>query len=205
MRNSLRVSVAGLLCLIWLTGCGSGAVMISGKLDTPETAYTRGIKQLRAGSPTEAVAAFDHARTLDPGYAPAYEGLSRAALAQGKLDEAIRHIRVAKSKDTGYAPVWIVTGLLYTAARRYSAAIAEYEEALRIDPDRLWAVETYLELGNTYEKMGNAEQAHEAFVRVLALEPLHAQARTAIRRTRQTLGPGFLTRLRHEGKTEIIP
>jgi tetratricopeptide (TPR) repeat protein len=209
MIRSARYSrtLAGAVCLLWVTGiqCASKTVQGSGALDTPEAAYARGRQLLEEGAYAGAAAAFERARTLSAGYAPAYEGLSRAAFAQGKTDEAIRHIRMAKTKDPAYAPAWTVTGMLYGSVKRYKEAVAEFQEALRADPDNLWATETYVELGKVLEQMGALEEAHEAFMNALALDPLHLEARDAVVRVRSALGPAFLMRLRYEGKDRLTP
>ena len=146
---------------------------------------------LEAGAYDRAWAEFERARALDADYAPAYEGFSRVAFAQGNRDEAIRHIRMAKIKDIQYVPTWIATGLLYTSVKRYKNAIVEFQEALRLDPDEIWAITTYFHLAQTYEQMGEAEQAYEAYMAVVKLDALHLEAKEALERVEKTLSPAY--------------
>lgn len=196
------------VCLLLLLSvhCGSKPMMIPAKQNTPEAAYAKGKRLLDKGSYAEAQAAFEQSRVLDPAYAPAYEGLSRAAFALGNRNEAIRAIQMAKIKDANYVPVWIFTGMIYLSAKRYGDALAEFQEALQRDPDRLWATETYLQLGKVHEQTDQMALAHEAYMNALTLDPLLAEARAGALRARTALGPGFVARLQFEGKQiELLP
>ncbi len=198
--------VAVCALLLFSVYCGSKPLRIPAGLDTPETAYAKGNRLLDKGSYVEAQAAFERSRVLNPAYAPAYEGLSRAAFALGNRNEAIRFIQIAKIKDANYVPVWTFTGMIYLSAKRYQEAITEFQEALQRDPDRLWATETYLKLGNAYEQTGQMELAHETYMAAVSLDPLLAEARAGVLRVRTALGPGFVARLKFEGKQlEILP
>ena len=181
-------------------------MIVPARQDTPEAAYAKGKRLLDAGSFLEAQAVFERSRSLDPTYAPAYEGLSRAAFGLGNRNEAIRNIQMAKIKDANYVPAWTFTGMIYFSAKRYQEAITEYEEALRRDPDHLWATETYVQLGRVHEQTGKMELAHEAYMNAFTLDPLLAEARAGVLRARTALGPGFVARLKFEGKqVDLLP
>lgn len=174
-----------LAVLLLLAGCGSPPVPFSGDADTPETAYARGKRLLGAGAYALARDAFAHARVLDEDYAPAYEGLSRVAIALGDRDEAVRQIRIAKIKDPNYPPAWIVTGMLYASAKRYRDAITEYQEALARDPDRLWAKTTYFLLSGVHRALDELDQAEAALTSAVALDPLFLEAKASLEEVRQ--------------------
>ena len=154
-------------------------------------AYSRGKHLFEAGAYDRAQAEFERARAMDADYAPAYEGLSRVAFVQGNRDEAIRHIRTAKLKDINYVPTWIATGLLYTSVKRYKSAVVEFQEALRRDPENIWAVTTYFYLAQIYEQMGEDAQAYEAYMSVVKLDALHLEAIEALERVKKTLSPAY--------------
>lgn len=196
----------GLLILAALfISCGSNTLQVSGSLNTPEAAYTRAQRLLEAGSYEAAEAAFRQALQFNSDYAPAYEGLSRSAFKQGRTNEAIRHIRMAKLKDAAYVPAWMLTAEIYRSAKQYASAVTEYREALNRDTDRLWVVDTYYELAQTYEQLEEFEQAHDAYMEVITLDPLHLEARAAVTRIREALGAPFMMKLRYEKREEILP
>ena len=192
MSNDLIKSITGFLLLVLMfSGCGTGAVVISGDVNTPGTAYAEGVRLLEAGAYDRSKAAFERARTLDADYAAAYEGLSRVAFAQGNRNEAIRYIQTAKIKNVDYVPAWIFTGLMYNSVKRYQAALIEFREALNRDPDELWTVTTYFHMAQTYEQMENPEEAYTAYSSVLERDALHMEARKGKERVKKDLPAGF--------------
>lgn len=174
--------IPGLLLCVGTTllGCGPKPVADPFTGAEAEVAYARGKRFLEVGQDSLARAEFERARGLDPGYAPAYEGLSLVALAQGRIVDAIRDIRLAKLKDINYVPAWIGTGLLYASAKRYEDAIVEYQEALRRDSDRLWTKEIYYHIGQAYLGLGQIDRARESFANALVLDPLYLEAAHAL-------------------------
>ncbi len=190
-KNTIN-SIAGFLLLIlgW-SSCGSSTVLVSGDVNTPETAYAEGLRLMQAGAYDKSKAAFERARALDPDYAAAYEGLSRIAFKQGNRTEAIRHIQIAKIKNMDYAPAWIFTGLMYNSAKQYQEALVEFQEALNRDPDGLWTVTTYYHMARTYEQMQKPEEAYTAYGNVVERDGLHLEARKGQERVKKDLPPGF--------------
>ena len=68
------------------------------------------------------------------------------------------------------------------ATRDWSAALAYYEQALRLAPDD---PRTHFELGRAASELGDAERSRRHLVRVLELQPGHAQARLLLDRLRE--------------------
>ncbi len=192
----LKIPILLLAVTLVLGSCGGSTVVISGDVDTPETAYARGLQLLDAGDLERARASFEHARELDADYAAALEGLSRVAHAEGNTNEAIRHIQTAKITDGKYAPAWIFTGILYNSVNRHKDALMEYQEALNRDPDDLWTVITYYEMARTYERMDRPRDAYNAFAEVLKRDALHMPSRAGQERVRGDLPPGFFNPFR---------
>ncbi|MBT5876524.1 MAG: hypothetical protein HOH43_24075 [Candidatus Latescibacteria bacterium] len=191
-----RILVCSVALMVGLA-CGASNVMISGSLNTPETAYANGLRYLEENAFAKARASFQRAQSLDSDYAAAYEGLSRTAHAEGKTNDAIRHIQTAKIKDSGYAPAWIFTGVLYNSVNRSAAAIVEFQEALIRDKDELWSVTTYYQMALTYEKMDRTEDAYNSLGEVLKRDTLHMAARAGQERLKDQLPPGFFSPFRH--------
>lgn len=185
--------------------CGAKTMQFSDSLDTPEAAYARALSLLESGNHDEAEAALRSTMQIDDGYAPAYVGMSRLFFERGDVKEAIRYVQLARMRDVDYVPCWLMAARLYAAAGQYEAAANEYREAISRDKDRLWAVESYFGLGRTLEKLDRLEEAHDAYVEAIALDPLHLEARASVKRVRKTLGPEFLMRLRYENRDVILP
>ena len=187
------------------TGCGAKTMQYSGSLDTPEAEYAKALSLLDSGAHDEAEAALRRTMRLDDGFAPAYVGMSRLLLERGDVKEAIRYVHMARIRDVDYVPCWLMAARLYDAAGQYEAAVAEFREAITRDKDRLWAVESYFDLALTLEKLGRLEEAHDAYMEVITLDPLHLEARSSVTRILKTLGPEFLMRLRYENRDIILP
>jgi tetratricopeptide (TPR) repeat protein len=201
----LRIATIGFVPgLLFSLHCGPKPVLPPAA-ETPESAYSRGNRLMDQGDHDRAEDAFERARVLKPDYAPAYEGLSRAAFARGQVDEAIKQLNRARMNDPDFVPIYITTGKLYQSVKRYADAIAQYREGLRRDPDRLWAVDTWFHLGDALEQSGRPEEAYDAYFRALELEPLHLEARNRIQRLRASLGPAFLRQLQYENRLDLFP
>ena len=186
-------------------GCGANTMQYSGSLDTPEAEYAKALSLLESGAHDEAEAALRRTMRLDESYAPAYVGMSRLLLERGDVKEAIRYVHMARIRDVDYVPCWLMAARLYDAAGQYEAAVAEFREAITRDRDRLWAVESYYDLGRTLEKLERLEEAHDAYMEVITLDPLHLEARSSVTRIWKILGPEFLMRLRYENRDIILP
>ncbi|MCY3554458.1 MAG: tetratricopeptide repeat protein [Gemmatimonadetes bacterium] len=198
---SLGLVIAALV----FAGCGAKTMQYSGSLDTPEAEYAKALSLLESGTHDEAEAALQRTMRLDDGFAPAYVGMSRLLLERGDVREAIRYVHMARIRDVDYVPCWLMAARLYDAAGQYEAAVAEFREAITRDKDRLWAVESFFDLGRTLEKLEKLEEAHDAYIEVITLDPLHLEARSSVKRIRKTLGPEFLMRIRYENRDIILP
>jgi tetratricopeptide (TPR) repeat protein len=82
----------------------------------------------------EAIDSFQKALDLVPDWLPAYRGLAQAQLGQHNTDAAVQTLRSAQAKvHPADAAVFDLAGL-YQQLGRPDAAIAAYEEALKINP-----------------------------------------------------------------------
>lgn len=212
--SRVAVGMVGRVCLTGLglviaaqvfAGCGAKTMQYSGSLNTPEAEYAKALSLLESGAHDEAEAALRRTMQLDDGYAPAYVGMSRLLLERGDVKEAIRFVHMARIRDMDYVPCWLMAARLYHAAGQYEAAVAEFREAISRDKDRLWVVESYFNLGRTLEKLDRLEEAHDAYMEAIDLDPLHLEARSSVTRIWKTLGPEFLMRLRYENRDIILP
>lgn len=198
-------SLGMVIAVLVFAGCGAKTMQYSGSLDTPEAEYAKALSLLESGAYDEAEAALRRTMRLNDGFAPAYVGMSRLLLERGDVKEAIRYVHMARIRDVGYVPCWLMAARLYDAAGQHEAAVAEFREAITRDKDRLWAVESHFNLGRTLEKLDRLEEAHDAYMEAIALDPLHLEARSSVTRIWKTLGPEFLMRLRYENRDIILP
>ena len=204
MRRS-AVCLGLVIAALAFARCGVSTMQYSDSLDTPEAEYAKALSLLESGALDEAEAALRGTIQLDDGFAPAYVGMSRLFFERGDVKEAIRYVHMARVRDVDYVPCWLMAARLYDAAGRYEAAVVEYREAISRDRNRLWAVESYFDLGRTLEKLDRLEEAHDAYMETIALDPLHLEARSSVTRIWKTLGPEFLMRLRYENRDIILP
>jgi len=204
MRRSALLS--GLVvALLLLSGCGSRTLHFQDEINTPEATYAKALALLESGALDAAEQALLQTIRLDADYAPAYVGMSSLYHKRGNIKEAIRYIHMARLRDVDYVPCWLMAARLFAAAGQYKAAVAEFREAIARDRNHLWAVESNYDLGKTLEKMEELEAAHDAYMEVIALDPLHLEARAAVGRIWKTLGPAFVMRLRFENRDIILP
>ena len=204
MRRS-AVCLGLVIAALAFARCGVSTMQYSDSLDTPEAEYAKALSLLESGALDEAEAALRRTIQRDDSFAPAYVGMSRLFFERGDVKEAIRYVHMARVRDVDYVPCWLMAARLYDAAGRYEAAVVEYREAISRDRNRLWAVESYFDLGRTLEKLDRLEEAHDAYMETIALDPLHLEARSSVTRIWKTLGPEFLMRLRYENRDIILP
>jgi tetratricopeptide (TPR) repeat protein len=78
------------------------------------------------------------------------------------------------NRQTGFAQPHFRLGIIYTERGMTEEAIAEYEEAIRLDPDY---PKSYLNLGAVLSETGDIDRAKQAFRTAIRLDPAYAAAR----------------------------
>jgi Tfp pilus assembly protein PilF len=90
------------------------------------------------GDFTKARASFDQALRLNPSQAGAWQGMAALSQKQGNFDEAIRDLaRAAELQPSGQT--YLQLARVLAQANRGAAALAAYQEALRLAPDLIEA------------------------------------------------------------------
>lgn len=79
--------------------------------------------------------ALEHCLDLNPDSAEAHYEIGRSLLSQGKLPLAESHARLAVALDNEYASFHVLMANIYVAELDANSALAEFREALRLDPD----------------------------------------------------------------------
>ncbi len=179
---------AGLIALFVLgalfVGCGPKARKAEGYMDDPPTHYKQGMKYWDAGEFAKAEEEFNHAKALDPKYAPAYAGLALITAQKAKtaatveeteelFDKAIELADKAQGLDSEIPEVFIAKAIVLTMdnegvpAKEWLDDVEdEYTKALKIDPAN---AEAYFRRGYCYKKAYEFSKAAADFRKVLDL------------------------------------
>ena len=124
-----------------------------------------------------AEASFRQALRDDPSSAEALYGLGSVYLKQEKTAEARENFERATKLQASYpdtvANAWNNLGLLATREGRTAEAIPYFQEALRLYPDHLIALEN---LGNAYRQEKNWDEARQTLERAVAVGPQDPEA-----------------------------
>jgi tetratricopeptide (TPR) repeat protein len=129
----------------------------------------------------QAIAAYEAAVEVSPGYADAYYGLGWARYRWvGDVTGALSAFFAARDLDPGSPWPYTNIGDLYWAEGRFDDAIPWYEQARKVAPrepglDRRLA-EAYANRGAQLLLAGLPDQAEAAFRRALELDPGNAEA-----------------------------
>ncbi|MEM7103653.1 MAG: tetratricopeptide repeat protein [Bacteroidota bacterium] len=137
----------------------------------PKAHYAVGMSHLKNKATDDAIASFDTAIELNPNYANAYFGKSRALRSKGDLEKVYeltdKALELAGEKTKANI-VKSISGYLYKKAKssneksKFSTAITYLEKAISYDADRDQA-RYYYELGKAYQGMGRNSDACSAY------------------------------------------
>jgi protein O-mannosyl-transferase len=127
-----------------------------------------------AGRIPEAMAEYQTASRLDPGFAPAHNGQGTVYLKTGHLAEALAQYGQAVALAPGYAEGQYNFGLALLAADRPAEAILHEEIALHQRPEYADALNT---LGNALFRLGRPAEAVPNYEAAVRLKPADAELR----------------------------
>ncbi len=164
--------------------------MIEGK--TKEQWRDEGIAHRKAGRYREAIAAYDHAISLDPNYAVAYGNRGIAYRELKEYQKALADYDRVIQLDPSYAKVYYNRGNAYQELKEYQKALAygnrgnaycelkEYQEALadhdralQLDPN---LAQAYWYRGLVYYDLKEYQKALADYTRTIELNPRYARA-----------------------------
>ena len=123
-----------------------------------------------------AIAAFNQALKIDPGYALAYAGLGKAYFTgfqqfyKGKpwVDNASANCERALSLNPEILEAHICLGNVFNGTGKYDKAVEEFQGALRSEPSSEDALRG---LADAYTNLGNFAAAESIYKKVIALRP----------------------------------
>jgi tetratricopeptide (TPR) repeat protein/peroxiredoxin len=117
----------------------------------------------------------------DPSSAEALYGLGSVYLKQNKRAEARDSFEQATKLQANYPETlpnaWNNLGLIATQEGHTEEAIRDFQEALRVSPDHLIALDN---LGNAYRQLKQWDEAYKALQRALAVSPQDPEANYSV-------------------------
>lgn len=130
--------------------------------------------QMRLGRLEEARTTLESVLAREADHALARACLGYVALQQGRFAEAIEHLSRTLRADTDrkatlYANLYL--GMVYAEREMYRDARGFYARALELGP---YLIEAYWELGRSFYREGDREQAHDAWRRGAAANRFNA-------------------------------
>lgn len=144
--------------------------------------YQLGLVYQQRRQVSEAVARFERAVEIDPGFADAHYQLGAIARAQNRFDDAIRHLKIAAQLDDRLSQneVWRELGAAYLAASQFeeaSAALEKFTDRRPYDPEGLYCY------GKALQAAGHPSEARNVFERVIeAVRTMPPHRRAQVRR-----------------------
>ena len=126
----------------------------------PALAYL-GLIRARTGSNDEAIPLYESALRADPKLGVVHYLIADAMLKQMNADVPIieTHLRQSIEMDPTFTPSRLSLGKLFMRSQRWTAAISELEQAVRLDPG---VPEAYYQLGLAYGRLKRTEDAQSA-------------------------------------------
>ncbi len=176
---------------VWLifAGCGGGqkARQAASAVDSPALHYERGKALLREGEIKRAKFEFKQAGSLNPEFAPAYEGLAWVYLESGNLEQARKMADKALDLDGKWVLAKLVRARIKAREGKYEDAIKEAKKVLKSIPSssvpdkKTATIEAYLTLGKLYQLNNQYNEAQEAYAEVLNIDKINLEADRAIK------------------------
>jgi tetratricopeptide (TPR) repeat protein len=155
-------------------------VLAAGRTNVPEAYdfYLQGRGYLQRYDKAEnldlAAELFHRALEKDPDYALAYAGLGELYWRKYKdtsdtqwIEPAVINSQKSAQLNNQLPSVRVTMGLIYTGQGQYERALAEFQQALNLDPDNNDALRG---LASAYEGAGNIKQAEETYLRAIDLK-----------------------------------
>ena len=132
------------------------------------SAFGRGLIYSSRGNDSAALAAYDEAIRINPGYALAWNNKGVTLSDLGRKDEAIVAYDQALKINPGYALAWFNKGVALSDLGRKDEAIVAYDRALKINPGYALA---WFNKGVALSALGRKDEALAAYERALDLSP----------------------------------
>lgn len=136
--------------------------------DNLESVFNEAVELVRAGNHRGAIARFNHAIELDPGFTVAYVGRGTSFLALGKFEEAINDFNSAIDRDPELTEAYYLRAQAYFQSQHFGRAIADLTILLNMQPER---GEAYMVRGLANVSIERIQKAIEDFTSALTHDP----------------------------------
>lgn len=161
--------------------------------ETAETYYHMGYIEAAKGRHYEAIYCFRKATELDKAFAQAHHRMAEVYLAlgrekmarqafdraaaiymdKGEYDQAERALKESARISPHTVEVYNSLGILYRRQGLFDQALAQYEKALAVNPEE---ENIYYNMARVYVMKKEMQEARNALVKVIELNPFHAKA-----------------------------
>ena len=121
----------------------------------------------------EAIAAYERAIAVAPGYAEAYNNLGNALRDKGRWKEAVAAFQRAIALKPGFSEAYCNLGVTLRDGDQLDEAIAAYRQAIALNPH---LPEAHRNLGAALADKGMVDEATGVYRRALAIKPDYAAA-----------------------------
>jgi TonB family protein len=137
--------------------------------DSAQAHYDLALALNRLSRVDEAIQALKDAIGIDHSFQVAYRTLGEYLLMMGseREGEAIDTLKEAIRLNPRDVETLLTLGSFYSRRQRYSEAVELYQDAIKENP----AIDLYIELGNVYDIMGNAERAEDEYKQAIQAVP----------------------------------
>ncbi len=133
--TAARPALAGAPAAAWERAAQEYLATLAFTADRPEGQVARGVFEAERGRFAAAQAAFAAARTLDPGFVPAWLNAADAHRAAGDEAAAQRLLEQGLARAPDTAALHHALGLLHVRQRRREAALQALQRATELAPD----------------------------------------------------------------------
>ena len=178
---NIKMVMNGILFTLFLITCI--CIPVSAYSADATNLYSSARNLTESGNYTEAVAAYNHAITLEPMYFEAWNGLADALNRDGQFNDALAASNRSLEINPDYVKGWINRGqILYsigyryedvahdlvTANALYAEQLAAFEKAIALDPNN---AEAWFNEGYALAGMHRFDEAIAAFDTVKVIDP----------------------------------
>ena len=123
--------------------------------------YAKAATMAQGGDVEGAIPLFRHVVELSPSFVLGHYGLGKAYLCvDGRLDDAVKELKVATTCDRKFAKAYFYLGIAYMFRRNYDWAIDSFRDAYLADRS---FVEALYNIAALYDKMGHPFKSKKFF------------------------------------------
>ena len=189
MKSKIVLSVLSIFLIIALVGCGGGqkARKAQSVVDSPAMHYERGKVLLNQDKVDEAMEEFNQSKSLDPKYAPAYEGMAWVYFEKKNYTTSMEMAEKSLDLDGKWVLAKVIKAKVKAKQGKSKDAINDLKDAIKDVPsssvtDKKGAsVLAYMSLGDVYKEADMYNEAQDAYSQVLAIDKTNMKADKAIK------------------------